>query len=455
MGETSNFTSDNIVGVDDSGSITSSLVPRDGTATVHAWEHLPRLTLEKVMSYLDYEERLNMALVCSHWLHAFNCPQLWRKWNVVLGRNAIKEIRRLLQFSRQHAQHLHSLRIQCGHLRFMAWINVERMLIRVFSCLVRKGAQLKKVELIDFHSNRRGTDDALLNSLVAALVLFLRTQKRLQIVNFSDAFFSRQNGLNVIRALTADKSSMRIKYLNIQDLFQKELPLFDSRVLRIALRHCRHLRTLEMNYSCLSESIIDTFLRMKDLCLLDLKVDGQGPHSHTISTDKWSALRKANPTLRVAVYLERFADHLDIRRVVNHRMPVSEFQMWTGMNSHARPWFLKDSLLYVAENFSQHLQVIMMTLAPDLPVDDAVILLLTKCRCLQTFELQCPLDLLTVQTIYDMLINRRIGLRQLYLTVDDLSEAELIELEATVALYECDLDPELVVEVTGRESFEE
>ena len=79
------------------------------------------------------------------------------------------------------------------------------------------------------------------------------------------------------------------------------------------------------------------------------------PHQHQIHPHSWHLLRRACPSLRVAMYFEAVGSFSAITRIATPEVPLKVIQIWTGLYSGDPEWHIGETLKYLADKFGRML----------------------------------------------------------------------------------------------------
>lgn len=270
------------------------------------WGKLPQVVLVQVFSYLSDNDRLSMSLVCSSWALAFDHPCLWRTrvYHFGSGMSNMNEGQRAIGFALRHGEHLRRLTIRCDHPTYGTCKKFQRTMTTFLHLLGRR-TKLRTLSIPQLYAERYWRYETIRSKLLVSLAYFLKGQRHLEVVDFSDALFSVHSGLKVLEAL-GKGAGRKLKLFIMEDFFVTKVAVFRIGRYRLAIRNFRFLHRLHMNYSYLSEDIIETLAETcaRNLQFLSIKVCRHDPHFHIISNDTWCSLRRACPMLKVSLFFE-------------------------------------------------------------------------------------------------------------------------------------------------------
>jgi len=160
-------------------------------------------------------------------------------------------------------------------------------------------------------------------SILAAF--FRRGQHTIEIMRLEGARAYFDDGYKVLYAMGYNTGATIVD-LNIEDMFSSRQPIFEIPQFVGCFKNFPRLESLIMNYSYLSEDLLETLanaLQYSSLMQLLLKVVQHEPHDQVIWGHSWRALTKQCPDLRVEVLFQRVLTFDDHFRILLQQIPLS------------------------------------------------------------------------------------------------------------------------------------
>ncbi len=230
--------------------------------TESKWAYLPSVVVEKIYTTLTKDgDKYAMSQVCKRWSQQFHCASIWRFRRYSFGTyRTNRNEERAVEFAKRHANHLRCLVISCNH---PSWHTCKRFCNTIetfFVTLTRSrndGCQLKEFDFYGLYAQRYWRYNKLRDKAIASLSHFLCYQRRLEIFSMPVAFLPPANGFRVLAALSKT-CGRSLSILNIEDFFHGRMAIFQVPRYKGIIANFRALTSLYVNYSYLSNDLIDT-----------------------------------------------------------------------------------------------------------------------------------------------------------------------------------------------------
>ncbi|GBM22395.1 hypothetical protein AVEN_166652-1 [Araneus ventricosus] len=298
------------------------------------WSELPSLPLEKIYSFLDRNDRVNMSLVCRKWSEGYSLPSAWKTFRFALMESMIsmesmdsfpgmKFVRKYSSMFR-HVDIYYHILLPCQKDLIYIWC---RHFI-VFVHIMTSNSQLISVKIHNLFWCFVHIDTSIRGDVKRALASFLKSQHYLKRVEFNYCFNNLQECVELLQELS-ENSRDSITHLGLRGLtcFGPEDLDQDSTVENNLLTFIGlpSLTTLAINYSVIFENLFarqsvvmktlkncQTRVKLSNLILYFDSLSDIERFQGLTSTD-WQFLKKLYPDLQVEL---NFSTHFPSRRQV-------------------------------------------------------------------------------------------------------------------------------------------
>lgn len=301
------------------------------------WATLPHIILERIFLFLKERHRVKAMFVCKRWYTVMrNSASLWRiKSFRFSGRDPRDSTnipyRKATQFVRTFGKYLRSLEFRLYNPANSAICRKFQKAIRVcFISLIKDKTKLRQLAIPGLQFDR-GQWTASEEDFAAWLSkYFCKGQHTLEKVNLRGAKMSLNDGYKVLFSLGYDMAES-MRYLDIEDFFHSRRPIYVFTEFVDCLRQFRYLQELYINYSYVSEDLLETMadnLAPNALKRLHIKVHIHDAHDQIILGQSWQALREKCPDCRVDMIFNRVLSSEEHFRILCPQIPLRQVRLY-------------------------------------------------------------------------------------------------------------------------------
>ncbi|XP_068011126.1 F-box only protein 39 [Melanerpes formicivorus] len=353
-----------------------------------SWAHLPDVCLRNIFYWLDDRDRSQAALVCVKWSQVMHSACLWRSRRITFlsrpSRAHVAEVRRALFYAKKFGRYLEHLEIKLPNPYSTAFTQKFQVVMRdLLSHLGKCSHQLVSLSIRYLELDRyfwRGVARA---QMVKHLAIFLkRMSKHLESLDLKGARTTTEDGCELLNSLSCVTSRSIICKLNIEDFFSHHLHVYRSSLFHQTMSKFQGLVILSLNYSCLSDELLDTLQEhsARSLRTLNIKCHVSEPHGQAVWGMSWAKLAKSAPKLTVNFVCERILKHDHLARMLLVDIPVRSISL-RSCYSNDPEWLMRPTLTSLLPAYRHVLEKLTLELNNDCELLDEELLQLTlACR---------------------------------------------------------------------------
>nr|XP_046267091.1 F-box only protein 39-like [Scatophagus argus] len=433
-----------------------------------SWGLLPHVCLRHVFRFLCDHDRMSADLVCRHWHHVMHSPSLWRSRFFYFSgqrqsRSRQAEYWSAVTYARSLGAYLEKLEVcVCPPHNSLMARRLEQALIGLLSELTRLNAPLRILSIVRLELDRTSWTLKHKNSLVNCLINFLhRGSSRLTSVCLNGMRNGLHQGLELLSALAHSQMhrypQCYISSLDLRGFFSDTVRVPFNFNIPHRLRHLQGLTDLSMNYSCLSDELLNTlqcrhrgwrwqFRRdANTLQTFSLYCAWNEPHEQLVCGDSWASLKSSSPDLKVRFTVDQVIDTNQLARILLPEILLTEYTM-TAFYSPDTNWSARPVLCEMLPWYRCSLQYLTLDLSNcNESLDEELLQLVTLCECLKQLKVWAFLEISTAQRLLHIRLTQRKLLNKIrvrmYSVLNDIEEQE-DQLEEILSSY-LPLPPEL------------
>ncbi|GBM83707.1 hypothetical protein AVEN_156143-1 [Araneus ventricosus] len=228
------------------------------------WAELPSPAVENIYSFLSRTDQSRMSQVCSRWSNDFNSPRLWKTMKFYLPEyDYSSEIYPEVRFALKYAPMFLHVEIICktvrSHLTSVIWKQLTFFLKAMAS-----SSQLTSIKFIDMGKYFHRVDYIIYADILKIIISFFNSQKNLKTVVFQDSHFSKEEGMELLKAILSDSTTVR--NLTLRGFVYEATSTVLSRQYTLNLTEvcCRitNVQSLEVEYTQIFEDVINNLFEM-------------------------------------------------------------------------------------------------------------------------------------------------------------------------------------------------
>ncbi|GLV34003.1 uncharacterized protein CBL_11114 [Carabus blaptoides fortunei] len=337
---------------------------------------------------LNEADRYTCSLVCMRWRYIAMDPQLWE--DMVVSFN-VDMVDSFTVFSTiKYAETITSLHIVWS----MTQMSRRELKYRLPAMAQTTGHYLMLLKYYDITLAAVTLNDCCFTwkfkRVIYHLSLFLKTQTRLKILDFSNAFLHRSYLSKIL--FSCRESATSVKYLNLLSSFREWHNVYELQYFQNALRMFTNLEILKVDYSSISDNILWIFIDTSytRLRLINIYVTDIDSRTHVITSATWRTLVHRCKSLQVTLQIQNICHYEDLYHILNESMPLTSFtlkcgQSWNQRKSrnycslvHSLTWNYTATLTHVSLHLRNNREAL----------DSHLIDLVTNCKHLQYLEFE-------------------------------------------------------------------
>jgi len=387
-------------------------------AATGSWEELPLIVISQVFGYLDNKDRFNASLTCKDWSDALYSPNLWRRVELHIGFDEMKDERSVKKMEK----------VGSWVKEVDIWSN-NVLTERSASYIRRILGSLHEARLISVELNNLTRawfnykyDPQSVKVRSPSIIKFIRTQTSLQRFTMSSSRITLDQGMTIFAKLSL-VSGNTLQHLDITDNYGGlDCELHCVPAFRLLMSRFTQLRSVHLNYSGIDEKILQGLAEncggiLQDLtlyCWKDLIFESDEDEStlQTISTSTWKKVHHLCPKLRANVFCI-------YQRNIAHLLPP-------GMPLRTLEYDCSDLEYPAATDLFQHLHYFTESLEVldlDLPSEnnsttEQMVSLVIECRNLKEFRYHGNLEGRQIAAICEAQRDGRLKLESLELSIE-------------------------------------
>ncbi|XP_053313492.1 F-box only protein 39 [Spea bombifrons] len=371
------------------------------------WVSLPDVCLEKVFMYLGDRNRFNAALVCKKWNKIMYSAVLWKSRTIIFrGRSSLShttEYQSAIWYIKKFGRLLEHLEIRfLNSYSFFLTRKFQIAMKTILLRLSRTNKCLKSLSIPHLELERMVWKSKVKNAFVHSLSHFLRKKGRhLESFNVRGARMTLEHGCSILKSLSSTRNVAYASVLSIEDLFSHHISAYNSDFFQQTMSAFQNLKTLSLNYNCVSDKLLDMLHEncSHSLTSLNIKCHIYDPHMHVVKGISWKKLAKEAKDLKVNFFFERVLLFSRLSAILLPEIPMGSISL-TSCYFHDPDWFVKPTLTDLLPNYRNTLQ--MLTLEyNDIheSLDEVLIELVLECKKLHYLKVWAFLDVSFVEII--------------------------------------------------------
>ncbi|XP_063061873.1 F-box only protein 39-like [Engraulis encrasicolus] len=437
----------------ENGKINEENMEEDREGEQSMWALLPHTCLLQVFLHLNDRDRVRAALVCRHWHHVVRSPSLWRvrtfNFSGRVSRSHRSEMETAVSFATSYGRYLEDLEIRFSHpINSLVTRRFQQATRAFLSALRKTHSRLQALTIKHLDLDRSSWCRSVRCGLLRSLTYYLRKEGSwMNYMNLRGARFNLQQGLEVLEALSTAQRHKHIgrrlglATLNLEDYFSQSIPVYNNADFPQIMQRFRGLTTLTMNYSCVSEQLLDalaTGCRGLDnsgqpmLRSLTIRCHIHEPHGQMIWGNAWANLARRCPELRVHMYVERILNLDSLSRILLREIPIKTLSLSSCYFSE-QDWSAKPALSQLAPFYHQHLQRLSLDLNNcHEQVDEELLELILSCKKLVYLKVWAFLSINFLERLLQSRMERKINVKTIKVriytnTFETQEEDEMLE----------------------------
>nr|XP_002122397.1 F-box only protein 39-like [Ciona intestinalis] len=418
--------------------------PQTPVSDTKSWDNLPHVSLIKIFTYLKESQLLELQFVCKRWYDVIrHTPSLWReKYFRFSGREprdlTHQPYRYATHFIRTFGKYLHVLEFRLHSPVSTGVCKKFQVCVKVcLNHLAKSRARIKVLSLPMLQLDRSQWMLYKEDFCSALAKFFCKSQHSMRDVCLRGARANFDDGYKVLYAMGYNTGDT-VTRLDLEDFFGRTpTPVYDKPQFVDCLKNFTNLQELDLNYSCLSEELLDGLaekLNPDSLRWFYIKVYAYDPHNQVVWGHSWGALVKKCPSLKVNMLFQRVMTSDEHFRILLPQIPLSQVS-FDGCYFADQSWQLYPTIASILPLFKKHLRRITIDLPDTREVfENELLTLIQHCDKLVSLKLYAFITSRFVDRLLQMvqdgkskleIIKIRIYLRD-YDTQDEESELDRI-----------------------------
>ena len=368
------------------------------------WSSLPDITVTQIASYLMPWEKGRMGITCRNWHRVImSSPQLWRTAEMRFRGN-FNDIEHVI-YAKSVGRYLKNLYIYGGVRVGRRPTRFQRTFTTMLHNLYRQGpVQLKEFSVTELqfqHQFRNYNNGSSARSgIIRSLNRFLRFQTKLERLDLSYATLSLNEGVSLIHS-AADRSRQCVRYLYLDDYFEREAPISSGSEFANAIGRFQALVDLTINYGCVTDLLLT---RLGQSCRNSLEYVHVRTHRcdsyhHSVDASSWHGLHQNIPDLRVKFTLNGIMKINDIQRLLVSSMPLESVHIYGHNDDGYHP---DRTAKHLSRHFCDTLRRVIIDVGPVYRAySRGLITLVTDCKALRFLEIHGRVAWPTLREIFE------------------------------------------------------
>ncbi|XP_071621491.1 F-box only protein 39 isoform X1 [Heliangelus exortis] len=335
-----------------------------GEPDASSWAYLPDVCLRHIFHWLDNRDRSQAALVCKKWNWAMHSGTLWRSRAITFygrpSRAYSLETKSALWYVKKFGKYLEHLEIKLSNPPNTTFTQKFQVTVRgLLSHLAKCNSRLLSLTIKCLEFDRWIWKNVVRARFIKNLGTFLkRMSKQLDYLNLKGARVTLEEGCELLNSLSCLTNKSFISEISIEDFFRINLPVYRSTLFHQTMSKFHSLVTLTLNYSCISDEVLDILQEHSahSLCTLNIKCHVHDPHRQHVWGMSWANLAKRAPRLDVNFLFERVMKHDELYRILLAEIPVRSISLRSCYFSHP-DWIMRPTLTNLLPAYCHVLQV--------------------------------------------------------------------------------------------------
>ncbi|NXU76033.1 FBX39 protein, partial [Oreotrochilus melanogaster] len=378
-----------------------------GEPDASSWAYLPDVCLRHIFHWLDNRDRSQAALVCKKWNWAMHSGTLWRSRAITFygrpSRAYSLETKSALWYVKKFGKYLEHLEIKLSNPPNTAFTQKFQVTVRgLLSHLAKCNSRLLSLTIKCLEFDRWIWKNVVRARFIKNLGTFLkRMSKQLDYLNLKGARVTLEEGCELLNSLSCLTNKSFISEISIEDFFRINLPVYRSTLFHQTMSKFHSLVTLTLNYSCISDEVLDILQEHSahSLCTLNIKCHVHDPHRQHVWGMSWANLAKRAPRLDVNFLFERVMKHDELYRILLAEIPVRSISLRSCYFSHP-DWIMRPTLTNLLPAYCHVLQELTLELnnVHEL-LDDELLQLILSCKRLLFLKVWAYLSVTFMETL--------------------------------------------------------
>ncbi|CAH2219744.1 F-box only 39 [Pelobates cultripes] len=371
-----------------------------------SWDSLPQLCLQKIFMYLGDKDRTSAASVCRKWNQILYSAILWKSRTIIFGGRStmpsVTEFKSAVRYVKKFGIYLENLEIRFLNVYNSVLTRDFQMSMKsLLANLGKKNKCLKCFSIPHLELERVIWSNKLRDTFIQSLSLFLKKMgKNLESLNIRGAKMSLEQGCTILKSLSSSENVIYLAELNIEDFFTRHIPVYSDVCFHEAMSAFHNLNSLTLNYSCISDTILEILCEncRYSLSTLTIKCHIYDPHMQVVAGKSWKKLAQEAKNLQVNFLFERVLLYSDLSRILLPEIPASNISIRSCYFSDRR-WSLRSTVTELLPNYKDTLQKLTLEYSNHEYLDDELIKLVLLCKKLNYLKLWAFLKVAFVERI--------------------------------------------------------
>lgn len=328
------------------------------------WARLPDVCLRRVFWWLGDRDRSRAALVCRKWNQTMFSADLWRYRTITFSgrpsRVHASEFASALWYVKKFGRYLEHLEIKFLNPYNAVLTKKFQVTMRgLLSCLGKNNSRLRSLSVQHLELDRLVWRSSTRSSFLKSLSCFLKkVGKHLSCLSLKGARLTVEQGCGLLGALSHPRGQSALSQLNLEDFFSHHLAVYSSARFRSTMAAFRSLSSLTLNYSCVSDELLEALCQSSagTLWALNVKCHIHDPHGQVIWGMSWAKLARHATNLKVNFFFERVLKYERLVRILLPEVPVRSLSLRSCYFSDP-DWSMRPTLTHLLPTFRHTLQV--------------------------------------------------------------------------------------------------
>ncbi|XP_059004663.1 F-box only protein 39 [Mustela lutreola] len=371
------------------------------------WARLPDVCLRRVFWWLGDRDRSRAALVCRKWNQTMFSADLWRYRTITFSgrpsRVHASEFASALWYVKKFGRYLEHLEIKFLNPYNAVLTKKFQVTMRgLLSCLGKNNSRLRSLSVQHLELDRLVWRSSTRSSFLKSLSCFLKkVGKHLSCLSLKGARLTVEQGCGLLGALSHPRGQSALSQLNLEDFFSHHLAVYSSARFRSTMAAFRSLSSLTLNYSCVSDELLEALCQSSagTLWALNVKCHIHDPHGQVIWGMSWAKLARHATNLKVNFFFERVLKYERLVRILLPEVPVRSLSLRSCYFSDP-DWSMRPTLTHLLPTFRHTLQKLTFEFNNHHEsLDEELHLLVLSCRKLLYLKIWAFLDVKFVERV--------------------------------------------------------
>lgn len=337
------------------------------------WNSLPKHVLLQTFSFLNFEDRMAIMLVCKYWYFCSSSPVLWKQFSFDLTRpERLEAHTKMLQ---KHIDHITAVNI---HIVTELDANMEN------ACSVMVELAKSRCQLESFSLRCSGANivwSPLFSKILLSLNSLLSSESTSKLKHFSCSELKFPIGDSMLSKLARDHNDLET--VDIQTPSTSVTP----QSVKILVQSCPKLRKLCASFTSMSDEVFESLIKAnyRALRLLSLTFGGGRGIRRRLSSELWKRVVNHIPALRVNLHFNFLSTRSDISSILQAGIPLAELTLNVLFEAH-------EEIAHIEAEYSETLKKFTVTAPSSAQLENALLSLVQNATHLENLTCFCNLN---------------------------------------------------------------